>query len=151
MHIVEEGKPFDQKILYESLLEAYRCELPEALGEESLDTRIAFLFMRAKMYEETVRILTISMPETGRSAERLYLLAVALKRLGKEEEASRLLFEVLHGDPSYWTAMPGADLAHAELVKWLLTAVEDDLHLDHIALRLAVTEFSRMDASEQPT
>ncbi len=43
----------------------------------------------------------MSMPETDRSAERLYLLAVAVKRLGREEEASRLLFELLEGDPGY--------------------------------------------------
>ena len=150
MRIVEEGEPFDRRILYESLLEAYRCELPEASGEESLDSRIAFLFMMAKMYEETAQLLTMSMPETGRSAERLYLLAVAMKRLGREEEASRLLFELLDGDPGYWTAMPGANLAPSELVEWLLSAEEDDLHLDHIVLRLSVAEFSRLDASEQP-
>jgi len=150
IRIVEEGEPFDRKILYESLLEAYRCELPEALGEESLDSRIAFLFMMAKMYEETAQLLTMSMPETGRSAERLYLLAVAVKRLGREEEASRLLFELLDGDPGYWTAMPGANLAPSELVEWLLSAEENDLHLDHIVLRLSVAEFSRLDASEQP-
>ena len=150
MRIVEAGEPFDRKILYESLLEAYKCELPEALGEESLDSRIAFLFMMAKMYEETAQLLTMSMPETGRSAERLYLLAVAVKRLGREEEASRLLLELLDGDPGYWTAMPGADLAPSELVEWLLSAEEDDLHLNHIVLRLSVAEFSRLDASEQP-
>ena len=150
MRIVEEGEPFDRKILHESLLEAYRCELPEAVGEESLDTRIAFLFIRAKMYEETVQLLTMSMPETGRSAERLYLLAVATTRLGREEEASRLLFELLEGDPGYWTAMPGADLPPSKLVEWLLSAEEDGPHLDHMVLRLAVAEFSRLDASEQP-
>ena len=150
MRIVEEGEPFDRKILHESLLEAYRCELPEALGEESLDTRIAFLFMTAKMYEETVQLLTMSMPETGRSAERLYLLAVAMKRLGREEEACRLLFELLEGDPGYWTAMPGAEGTPSEVVEWLLSAEEDALHLDHIVLRPSVAEFSRLDASEQP-
>ena len=150
MRIVEEGEPFDRRILCESLLEAYRCELPEASGEESLDSRIAFLFMMAKMYEETAQLLTMSMPETGRSAERLYLLAVAVKRLGREEEATRLLFELLDGDPGYWTAMPGADLPPSELVEWLLSAEEDDLHLDHIVLRLSVAEFSRLDAPEQP-
>ncbi len=150
VHIVEEGQPFDRTILHDSLLEAYRCELPEALGEESLDSRIAFLFVMAKMYEETAQLLTMSMPETGRSAERLYLLAVAVKRLGREEEASRLLFELLDGDPGYWTAMPGADLAPSELVEWLLSEDEDDLHLDHIVLRLSVAEFSRLDASQQP-
>ena len=96
------------------------------------------------------QLLTMSMPETGRSAERLYLLAVAVKRLGREEEASRLLFELLDGDPGYWTAMPGANLAPSELVEWLLSAEEDDVHLDHIVLRLSVAEFSRLDASEQP-
>lgn len=150
LHIVEEGEPFDRKTLHESLLEAYRCELPEVSQEESLDTRIAFLFMKAKMYEETAQLLTMSMPEAGRSAERLYLLALAVKRLGREEEASRLLFELLDGDPGYWTAMPGADLAPSELVKWLLAADEDDLHLDHIVLRLSVAAFSRMDAAKQP-
>ena len=150
MRIVEEGEPFDRKVLYESLLESYRCELPEASGEKSLDTRIAFLFMKAKMYEETAQLLTMSMPETGRSAERLYLLAVAVKRLGREEEASRLLSELLEGDPGYWTAMPGADLEPSELVAWLLSADEDEVHLDHIVLRLSVAEFARLDASEQP-
>ena len=147
--IVEEGEPFDRKILYDSLLEAYRCELPEALGEESLDTRIAFLLMKAKMYEETVELLTLSMPETGRSAERLYLLAVAVKRLGREEEASRLLLELLEGNPGYWRAMPGAAGTPSEVVEWLLSAEEDDVHLDHIVLRLSVAAFSRLDASEQ--
>lgn len=150
MRIVEEGGPFDRKTLHESLLEAYRCELPEVSQEESLDTRIAFLFMKAKMYEETVQLLTMSMPEAGRSAERLYLLAMAVKRLGKEEEASRLLFEILESDPSYWTAMPGADGTPSELVEWLLAAGEEDLHLDHIVLRASVAAFSRLDAAKQP-
>ena len=67
-----------------------------------------------------------------------------------EEEASRLLFELLDGEPGYWTAMPGADLAPSELVEWLLTVDEDDLHLDHMVLRLSVAAFSRLDASEHP-
>ena len=150
IRIVEEGEPFDRKTLHESLLEAYRYELPEVSEQESLDIGIAFLFTKAKMYEETVQLLTMSMPEAGRSAERLYLLAVAVKRLGREEEASRLLFEILEGDPSYWTAMPGADGTPSELVEWLLAAGEDDLHLDHIVLRSSVAAFSRLDASKQP-
>ena len=150
VRIVEEGEPFTRTILHESLLEAYRCELPEASGEKSLDTGIAYLFVKARMYEETVQLLTMSMPERGPSAERLYLLAVAEKRLGREKEASRLLFELLESEPGYWAAMPGAEGTPAEVVEWLLAAEEDDLHLDHIVLRLSVAEFARLDASEQP-
>lgn len=149
MRIVEDGDPFDRKTLRESLLEVYRCELPES-EEESLDTHIAFLFMKAKMYQETVQLLTMSMLEMRRSAERLYLLAVAVNRLGRKEEASRLLFEILEGDPSYWTAMRDADGTPSELVEWLLAAGEDDLHLDHMVLRASVAAFSRLDAPKQP-
>ncbi len=148
MHIVEEGDPFDRKTMGECLLEVYRCELPES-DEESLDTHIVFLFMKAKMYQETVQLLTMSMLETGRSAERLYLLAVAANRLGRKEEASRLLFEILEGDPNYWTAMRGADGTLSELVEWLLAVDEDDLHLDHMVLRASVAAFSRLDTPKQ--
>lgn len=148
MHIVEEGNPFDRKTMGECLLEVYRCELPES-DEESLDTHIVFLFMKAKMYQETVQLLTMSMLETGRSAERLYLLAVAANRLGRREEASRLLFEILEGDPDYWIAMRGADGTPSELVEWLLAVDEDDLHLDHMVLRASVAAFSRLDTPKQ--
>jgi len=141
IRIIEEGEPFDREILHESLLEAYRCDLPQASAAESLDTHIAFVFMKAKMYEETVRLLTVSMPESGRSCERLYMLALASHRLGREDEASGALFELLERDPAYWTAMAGAPDTPSELVAWLLAAEGDDVHLDHMVLRLSVAAF----------
>ena len=100
------------------------------------------------MYDETVQLLTTSLLERDRTPERLYLLAVAMMRTEKDDEASRLFLEILEANPDYWRAMPNAGGSPSELIEQLLAAEEEDLHLNHIVLFASVAVFSRMDQSE---
>ena len=149
IHLVEEGETIDWLLLHDALLESFRSALPGVSEEDpGLDVRIAYLFVKAKRYREAWDFLTESMAELGRSEERLYLLGLAAARLGRGEEAARLLHETLEIEPGYWEALAGTEREPAETVSWLLAQKEDDAHLNHIVLRMAVAAFARLDAEE---
>jgi hypothetical protein len=148
--MVERDEWFDRGAMRDMLLEAYASEFPEASGVETLATHLGFFFVKAKMYQDAVDLLTRSTPDRARVAEHRYLLAIGLKRLGRVAEATRALHEILAVTPAYWEAMPGVGGTPSEIVDAVLAEANDAPHLNYIVLKLSVQAFAHLAASREP-
>lgn len=137
MKVIEaEEATFDGKSLREALFEAYRSELPETTAGESLCSRVAFTFLKARMYEEVVDFLAEAMVEQGRTPVSLHMSALAAIRLDRGAQARAELTELSDCQPSYWDAWPSSD--DVPIVDRVLAESGDAVHLDHIVLNLSV-------------
>ena len=102
LRIVEAKERYQPTALRDLLIEAFRCELPAATGEDSLATPVAVVLLRAGMYSDAADFLDLAFREVDRCAVRLHLRAVAAARLGNEAHAAALLAEIKEKESDYW-------------------------------------------------
>jgi len=102
---IEQGEDYiDETSLYEMYMESYRSYFPDG-SPVSFDCGIAHLCMRLGLNAHALQLIKQSTEEFGPSAQRLFVHALVLMRLGDKENAHELAKKSLEIDSSYGPAL----------------------------------------------
>jgi tetratricopeptide (TPR) repeat protein len=101
--IQEDESGLNREQLHEMYMEAYRAYFPDG-SEDTLDYCIAQLFLAARLDREALELMESSIPEFGKTAERLYVYSLVLLRLERNQEAREVLAEALELNPDFGPA-----------------------------------------------
>ncbi|MDN3646999.1 phytanoyl-CoA dioxygenase family protein [Pontixanthobacter aestiaquae] len=102
---IEQGEDYIDEIqLYEMFMESYRSFFPDG-SPVSFDCGVAELCLAIGYNAHALQLIKQSTQEFGPSAQRLFVHALVMLRLGKSDEAHELAKQSLALDPNYGPAL----------------------------------------------